>query len=98
MQPKNKWLTETISTVSATGVVTGLSVGSATISYTVSGTCGSAAATVVVDVNPTPTVASISGPSFLCAGSSVTMTDATSGGSWSGSDASVASYSLLVSR
>jgi len=67
-----------------TGVVTGLSGGSAVISYTTG--CG-APATITVSVTPGP--ASIAGATSECVGSSVTLTDATSGGSWSASSGSI---------
>ena len=75
---------------SSTGIVTGTSAGVALISYTVSGTCGSSTATVNVTVNPSGSgisAGTISGPSSVCIGSVITLTDATSGGVWSASNA-----------
>ncbi|MBC7552730.1 MAG: gliding motility-associated C-terminal domain-containing protein [Taibaiella sp.] len=68
-----------------TGVLTGVSGGSATISYTLSTGCY---AITSVTINPAP--APIAGPVSVCLGSSVTVTDATGGGSWSSSNAGVA--------
>ena len=73
-----------IASVSSGGVVTGVAAGVATISYT-SGTC-SATRTVTV----TTGAGAISGPSTVCAGSSITLTDATSGGVWVSSAIGVA--------
>ena len=70
---------------STTGVMTGVASGSATVSYTLGTGCY---ATAHITVNPLP--ASIGGASSVCAGSTVTLTDATTGGSWSSSDITVA--------
>ncbi len=69
---------------SSTGVVTGVAAGTPTISYTVSG----CSATQVVTVDPTPVA--ISGPSSVCIGSTITLTDATSGGTWTSSSTGLA--------
>ncbi len=63
----------------STGVVTGVASGTATISYTVSGST----VTTIVTVNPPATVGAVSGPSAVCVGSNITLTDAVSGGVWS---------------
>lgn len=75
----------TVATVSATGVVSGLSSGTTVISYTLGAGCSAVA---VVTVHPVP--ASISGPSSVCNGLSATLTSATSGGVWNSSNTSVA--------
>ena len=72
-----------IATVGSTGIVTGVSGGTATISYTVSSSCGTAAATRAVTVNPLPNAGSISGPGSLCVGTVSLYTDAAPGGTWS---------------
>ena len=71
--------TPAVATVGAsTGVVTGISAGTATISFSTS----IATSTAVVTVSPAP--AAIGGGSVaICAGTSITLTDATSGGTWS---------------
>lgn len=61
---------------STSGVVTGIGVGTATISYNLAG-CGAA---VVVTVNTVP--AAITGPSTVCNGSCITLSNATAGGTW----------------
>jgi hypothetical protein len=73
------WISSDISvaTVDATGLVTGLAAGTANISYINS--CGFAI--IMVTVNPSP--AAITGPTSVCIGSAITLSDATSGGSWS---------------
>ncbi len=62
---------------SATGVVTGISVGNTTISYVI-GSCG-VSKSVTVNTQPT----AIAGSSSACTGTQVTLTDATAGGAWS---------------
>jgi uncharacterized protein YjdB len=71
---------------SATGVVTGLVAGIATITYTVASGC---IATARVTVNPVP--ATISGTPDICLGSSTLVTDTSPGGLWSSSSTSIAS-------
>jgi uncharacterized protein YjdB len=44
-----------VAAVNASGVVTGIAAGSATISYTVSNSCGSAVATKAISVTPAST-------------------------------------------
>lgn len=59
------------------GVVTGISAGTTTITYDVSGTY----VTAVVTVDPFP--AAITGQDSVCVGGAVTLSDATPGGTWS---------------
>ncbi len=77
-----------VATVSSSGLVTGVSAGTAVISYHVS----TALATTVVTVNPTP--GAIGGPSTVCVGSTITLSDATSGGTWTGGSTSVATVGI----
>ncbi len=80
-----------LATVSTTGVVTGIAIGSVTISYAATGGCGAAVATKTITVSSTPYVASISGASAVCVGATTTFTDATTGGTWSSSNTAIAS-------
>ncbi len=68
----------------ATGVVTGISVGVTTITYTV----GTGIATVTFIVNPA--AVTIAGASTVSAGSIITITDAITGGAWSSNNTSIA--------
>jgi len=70
---------------SATGLITGNTVGSATITYTIATGCIS---TMAFTVNPLPTA--ILGTPVVCAGLTTTLSDATPLGSWSSSNTSVA--------
>jgi uncharacterized protein YjdB len=76
----------TVATVSATGVVTGYGTGTATITY---GSGSSCRTTAIVTVNPG--LAPITGTAILCAGTNATLSNAASGGTWSSSNATVAS-------
>ncbi len=70
---------------SSTGLVTGLTSGTATITYTLPGGCIS---TLPVTVNASP--ASITGTSSVCPGFTTALGDATTGGTWSSSNTSLA--------
>ncbi len=81
-----------VASISATGVVTGISQGTTLISYTVLNSCGLITDTESVQVNPLPYAGTIiaSNGSVLCKGTSITLTDAIPGGSWSSSNPAVA--------
>lgn len=72
------------------GVVTGLSIGSATISYTTFTVCGINVDTFVINVSTAPVAGTISGINTICAASSTTLTETATGGTWSVSDAAIA--------
>ncbi len=74
----------TIASVSVTGVVTGVSAGTARLSYTV----GSVSATAVVTVYATPSP--ISGSATVCQGGTTQLSDVTPGGVWSSAIPSLA--------
>ncbi|NDC42746.1 MAG: hypothetical protein EBZ77_14560, partial [Chitinophagia bacterium] len=82
-----------IASVSATGVVYGVSPGTAIIRYMVAGTCNTDTATFNITITSTPTAGTISGPSTVCAGSSIALTDSVTGGIWTSSNVAVASVS-----
>lgn len=86
--PSGVWFSSNISIPvnPVTGVVTGSAVGTTTISYRYPST-GCMATTVVTVNNPPGT---ISGPSIVCAGSSITMTNPVPGGTWSSGNVSIA--------
>ncbi|MES2703357.1 MAG: FG-GAP-like repeat-containing protein [Bacteroidota bacterium] len=77
-------------TVSTSGVVTGIAVGNTTISYTVTNSCGTAAATQDVTVNPLAMPGTISGSSTVCAGATTTLSTTGSGGMWSSTNIAAA--------
>ncbi len=77
----------TIATVSGSGVVTGVSAGSAFITYTISNNCTVAA---VVSVNPTPQVSQISGASSVANhGNGIVLSDNTTNGVWTSSNQAI---------
>ena len=85
-----------IASVSATGEVTGTSatLATTTISYTASTfSCGSATATHPVIIKPLPYAGTITGLDSVCSGATITLTNATTGGTWSSSNSSIASVS-----
>ena len=67
-----------VATISSVGVVSGITTGTATISYVLPTTC---MLTTVITVNPLPEL--INGTTELCAGSNVSFSDNTAGGTWS---------------
>ncbi|MES2704231.1 MAG: Ig-like domain-containing protein [Bacteroidota bacterium] len=70
---------------SSSGIVSGVSAGNATITYTVTNSCGSTSATAVVTVS---TGGSITGTTTLCAGTTSTLTAGS--GTWTSSNTAVA--------
>ncbi len=87
--------TPSVATVSSTGVVTPVSAGTSVISYSVTNSCGTTTKTITVTVNPctNPVVADITGATSVTMGSTITLSNATSGGSWSSATPSVATVS-----
>jgi hypothetical protein len=67
-----------VATVNTAGVATGVASGTATITYTAGSGCY---ATAVITVNGVP--ATIGGPAGVCIGSTMTLTNTVSGGTWS---------------
>lgn len=74
-----------VATVASTGCVTGSNTGTATISYTLGTSCFN---TTTVTVNPLP--GAILGTASVCVGSTTSLSDATTGGTWTSSNTSVA--------
>jgi parallel beta-helix repeat protein len=72
--------------VSGTGVVWGASAGTANISYTVGGCSTDVTVTVV-------TLPAITGPTSVCVGSTITLSDAATGGAWSSGTTTAATIS-----
>jgi len=73
----------TVATISGSGVVTGMSGGTTTISYTLTNTCGTAVTTLLLNVNPAPNAGTVSGAATVCIGTPATYTASVSGGVWS---------------
>ncbi len=86
------WSSVTVSVatvVSGTGIVTGVSSGTSVISYTL----GSCAVSTVITVSGS--LSPITGPTTICTGASITLSDVSSGGVWSSDNTPVASVSGL---
>jgi len=79
-----------VATVNASGVVTGVAAGNATISYGVTNSCGTTYVTKVATVNALPSAGSITGTAVVCASATTALNDAAAGGVWSSSNTSVA--------
>ena len=75
-----------VATVGPTGIVTGVTAGTATISYVT----GISNTTIVVTVNTLLSAGSITGPNSVYTGYFVTLNDSTTGGIWSSSNTVVA--------
>ncbi len=82
-----------IATVGSSGIVTGVANGTVTISYTVTNVCGSLSATKILTVNPLPLAGTISGPSTMCTGTTISLSTTGTGGSWISGTPSLASIS-----
>ena len=67
----------------AAGSVHGISAGTDTVYYSLTNLCGTAAANYVVTINPLPFAGTITGPSSVCIGSTITVSDSATGGTWS---------------
>ncbi|MEO6963000.1 MAG: Ig-like domain-containing protein, partial [Puia sp.] len=83
--PNGVWSSSdnSIATVDASGLVTGMAAGSADITYTVTNGGGcSTSATQTVTVNALPIVEAITGNASVCTGLTTSLSEATSGGVW----------------
>jgi hypothetical protein len=72
---------------SSSGIVTGISAGVARITFTYTNMCGSVFVTHLDTVVALPDSGHINGATSLCAGTNITLTDASPGGIWSSSNA-----------
>jgi len=80
-----------VATVNATtGVITALTAGTSTITYSISGGCGTATAQKQITVNALPVLTAISGATTICKNATTTFTNTTSGGIWTSTNASIA--------
>ncbi len=73
----------------AFGNVTGVTVGTTDITYSVSNACGSTFTTLTLTIGAAPATGTISGPTDVCLGSVYNYTETVSGGIWSVSNANV---------
>ena len=89
------WSTATpgVVTISGAGVVTGLAGGAAVIFYTATNGCGTAVTSIIVNVTAAAPISYITGPGAVCAGSTIPLSDAAPGGTWSSADPAIATIS-----
>ncbi len=81
-------VTNTNATIgSATGVITGVTAGLDTVIYTVTNSCGTVSSRRTITINPLPFAGTITGASAVCVGASTTLSNTTTGGTWSASNA-----------
>ena len=81
--------------VSASGVVYGISVGTDTIGYTVTNACGNDTVNYMITIGTTPLVGAISGPTVVCVGAPVSFSETTTGGTWSNHNTSLDTISSM---
>ena len=81
----------TVATVSATGEITALASGTATINYAVTNASGcTTTSSITLNVNALPSVLAIAGANSLCVGSQVVYTNGVTGGTWSSNNVGIA--------
>ena len=86
-----------VAVVGATsGIVTGIATGTTIISYTVTNMCGTATDTQAVVVTLTPSAGIIAGPTGVCAGATISLANATTGGTWTSSNPSIATVGFTT--
>ena len=90
------WSSSSSNATVSGGLVHGSTTGNATISYSMTNTCGTAVATALVTINPIPSAGSITGAAYMCAGSATTLSDAASGGAWTASNSNATVSSGVV--
>jgi Secretion system C-terminal sorting domain len=81
-----------IASILSTGVVTGVAAGSAAITYSITGACGTSSATYEVSAIPLGTV-SVTGPITVTVGSAITLSGSAGAGTWTSSSTSMATVS-----
>lgn len=95
-----EWTSENTSvfTIDQTGLVTGVGLGAALISYTVDGVCGASLATANVNGRGLAAAGTITGIATVCVSGTTPLTDVTGFGTWSSSNtnASVSSTGLVT--
>ena len=69
--------------VSATGLVRGISAGTVNITFSVSNTCGTSAATILMHVGVGSAGTIVGADTLVCVGNTITFSDAVGGGVWS---------------
>lgn len=97
--PGGLWgVTNANAIISGGGSLSGITPGLDTVTYTFTNTCGSSTATTTVMVTATGYAGEITGPTDVCVGSSIALTDIIPGGVWlsSTTDATVTSGGVVT--
>lgn len=76
-------VTNSLATISTGGIVSGVTLGFDTISYTVTNMCGTSIASHRVTINPLPIAGTITGAASVCVGSIIVLTDTAISCTWS---------------
>ena len=71
---------------SSSGIVNGFSAGTSVITYTNTNVCLTVFTTATLTVNPQPNAGVIVGPTTVCTGTSITLSDGAPGGTWGSSN------------
>ena len=86
-------LSNSNASISTGGIVTGITTGTDTAYYTITTGCGTSTASFVFTITAPPAPATLSGPSSVCPGGTISITPSVSGGTWAATN-STASVSL----
>ncbi len=91
--PSGTWSSAnpSIATISPSGVISGMAIGTTTITYMLGSGCYM---TKAIEVKPLP--AAITGPSSVCIGSIISLGNSTPGGTWSSSNVSLATVAATT--
>jgi hypothetical protein len=82
-----------VATISGTGIVLGLTPGTAKIVYTVTNVCGTDKDSVVLTVHPVVDAGVITGSDTVCVGFTTLLTNTVTGGTWSSAAPTIAGVS-----
>jgi hypothetical protein len=76
------WSNTNHSSILADSILTGLTAGTDTIKYTVTGSCGTVAVTKKITINPLPYAGIITGITNIAVGDTIILKDSITGGAW----------------
>ena len=79
-----------VANVNGSGLVTGVSAGTANITYSLTTACGTTSVQQSVTINSSPTVPAITGTPTTCSGSTTQLANTTTGGVWSTANGAIA--------
>ena len=75
-------LSNTLATITSTGITHAVNPGVDTVYYTATNTCGTSTASKTFTINPAPVSGTITGTTDICAGTSTTLVASVPGGNW----------------